>query len=337
MHIDPQKYLPGGWLVLNEDGAIKFAPHFFAEALEIEDEISIYELFDADRDPHLNFHRFHVRPGGVVEYHIAVERALADPLGFRYWQDERANEDKLIRFYVVDDTSVHQFEEWRFRKLRQYVINDVQSVVVSEFKNRLSAIRALSDVIRDNPNAAPESAGRLLSLVGELEEVVMNIDAEFSDVEPEMLVDDLPVRVHDLAPTIASWGNGSVGVSLDFDDDAGETMVVASAVERILLPVVQNAVEAMPKSGEVGVRANRLGQRFVAFEVSDDGRGMEGHELARAEDPFFTTKHGHVGLGLSRARENLYAMGGYWNFKSSSDGTTVRICIPSLRIDDAFV
>lgn len=336
MHIDPQKFLPGGWLVLAPDGAIKFAPHFFAEALEIDGELSIYELFDAERDPHLNFHRFHVRPGGVVEYHIAVERALADPRGFRYWADERANEGELTRFFLVDDTSVHQFEEWRFRKLRQYVINDVQTVVVSEFKNRLSAIRALSDVIRDNPNAAPESAVRLLTLVGELERVVSNIDAEFSDVEPEQLIDDLPVRLQDLAPTIASWGTETVGVSLGFDDEARETMVVASAIERIIFPVVQNAIESSPQSSEVLVKANRLGQRFVAFEIHDDGRGMQGHELARAEDPFFTTKHGHVGLGLSRARENLYSMGGYWNFKSSSTGTTVRICVPALRVDDFF-
>lgn len=336
MHIDPKKFLPGGWLVLAEDGEIKFAPHFFAEALEIEGDVSIYELFDAERDPHLNFHRFHVRPGGIVEYHIAVERALADPRGFRYWADDRANEGNLTRFFVVDDTSVHQFEEWRFRKLRQYVIHDVQTVVVSEFKNRLSAIRALSDVIRDNPKAASESASRLLKLVGELETVVSNIDDEFSDVEPEQLIDDLPVRLQDLAPTIASWGTDTVGVSLDLDDESRETMVVASAIERIIFPVVQNAIEANPRSSSVEVRANKLGQRFVAFEVSDDGRGMERHELARAEDPFFTTKHGHVGLGLSRARENLYSMGGYWNFKSSSDGTTVRICVPALRVDDFF-
>jgi signal transduction histidine kinase/ActR/RegA family two-component response regulator len=112
--------------------------------------------------------------------------------------------------------------------------------------------------------------------------------------------------------------------------------VVADPVllQQALLNLAVNASDAMPRGGELTVsieRAERKGRACARLEVRDTGHGMDAATLARATEPFFTTKERGrgTGLGLSYVRSTVEAQGGELELRSEQGaGTAVTLWIP---------
>merc|ERR1712093_948647 len=100
------------------------------------------------------------------------------------------------------------------------------------------------------------------------------------------------------------------GITIDtrFPLSLPPAYVDANQLEMVLINLVVNARDAMPTGGTICIegqlRAASEGmQEYVALIVRDTGIGMSQETLARATEPFFTTKGPGkgTGLGLSMA------------------------------------
>jgi two-component system, sensor histidine kinase RegB len=105
------------------------------------------------------------------------------------------------------------------------------------------------------------------------------------------------------------------------------------ALGRALLSLLQNALDAAPGDSEVGVQVEAHDETgaTLAFTVGDRGPGMPADVLARAGEPFFTTKPPGqgLGLGLFLARSLAEQLGGRLTIDSlPSRGTTVQLILP---------
>ena len=93
--------------------------------------------------------------------------------------------------------------------------------------------------------------------------------------------------------------------------------------------LVANAFEAVGPGGSVAVRLERMAEGGLRLSVRDNGPGMDRELVARAIEPFFTTKPSAAGLGLSQAYAFARQAGGRLSIDSGpAEGAEVSILLP---------
>jgi signal transduction histidine kinase len=104
---------------------------------------------------------------------------------------------------------------------------------------------------------------------------------------------------------------------------------------RVLINLVQNAIDNLDGSGEITLGWAREDQR-LRLEVADTGPGFTPEALQRALEPFFTTRPQGTGLGLSLSAEILKAHG--WRLDLANrpgGGAVVTVVVPAADLLEA--
>lgn len=125
-------------------------------------------------------------------------------------------------------------------------------------------------------------------------------------------------------------GHARPGCRLVLDVQKGlQVWAEVAQLQQVLLNLVLNAFQAMPKGGVVVLRAHRR-HDGVSFEVIDTGEGIAEENLERLFDPFFTTRPGGNGIGLAVVQQLVNQHGGEVKVSSTlGDGTTFRVWWPA--------
>ncbi len=103
----------------------------------------------------------------------------------------------------------------------------------------------------------------------------------------------------------------------------------SSRLKEMIGHLITNAREALrPPGGTIRVSTTTDERGWVVLEICDNGVGMGPGVQERAVEPFFTTKSGHLGVGLSIANGIWRRHRGTLALRSRpSDGTTVRLAV----------
>jgi len=159
----------------------------------------------------------------------------------------------------------------------------------------------------------------------------------------------VPVELGDLvrgmADLIGSTSGPRVKLVVDLDPKLPAVKADSNQIEMALLNLAVNARDAMPDGGQLTISAiaetikpgHRSGLqpgRYVRLAVSDTGVGMDAETLARAIEPFFSTKGvgKGTGLGLSMVHGLAAQLGGALTIDSKPGlGTTVELWLPLAR------
>jgi signal transduction histidine kinase/CheY-like chemotaxis protein len=134
----------------------------------------------------------------------------------------------------------------------------------------------------------------------------------------------------------------SIEIYIDLAPDLRWATADVTQVQTAILNLAVNARDAMPSGGRLTVATRNLPRgaqlradlppgEYVCIAVTDTGEGMSSDVLARALEPFFTTKDigKGTGLGLSMVYSTMRQMGGDIEIDSrQGEGTTVRLIFP---------
>ncbi|MGC9400658.1 MAG: ATP-binding protein [Anaerolineae bacterium] len=108
----------------------------------------------------------------------------------------------------------------------------------------------------------------------------------------------------------------------------------ATSLGQVILNLLINAVEAMPEGGTLEVTSSRDQNDHVLIEVSDTGRGISPETLEHIFEPFFSTKKGGIGLGLSISLGIVHRHNGDIIVESTpGEGTTFTLYLPARHQD----
>jgi signal transduction histidine kinase len=123
-------------------------------------------------------------------------------------------------------------------------------------------------------------------------------------------------------------GNGRLELKKEIRPAASVVECDPEQMKQVLLNLVMNAVQAMPRGGTVVLAALRDKDRIL-IDVEDQGTGIAQEDVERVFDPFFTTKDAGTGLGLSVAHQIVRQHGGSLTIlRNSADGSTFRVSLP---------
>jgi CheY-like chemotaxis protein len=137
-------------------------------------------------------------------------------------------------------------------------------------------------------------------------------------------------------------GPDALEVDFDLPGDLRPAHVDPAQIGQAILNILWNAYQAAPRGSRVRVRAwnvvapHDATARGVALSIEDEGCGIGRPELGRIFDPFFSTRPGQLGLGLTVARSIVHRHGGQVEVLSTPGaGTRVTVYLPVWAHDDA--
>lgn len=121
-----------------------------------------------------------------------------------------------------------------------------------------------------------------------------------------------------------------VETELDLEEKEATAVLDESSMRAVLMNLVLNAVQAMSNDGgRLKVVIRNDGAR-VRVRVSDTGKGMDGEQVKKVFEPFYTTKSQGLGLGMAYAKKVVEQHEGTIKVESQPGaGTTVEIEVPA--------
>lgn len=157
---------------------------------------------------------------------------------------------------------------------------------------------------------------------------------------------DVRSLIHGMKDLIERSVDPTIKVFIDLPTELSPVLIDANQLELAILNLVVNARDAMPDGGSVRVTARReavdedaggLAPGFyICLAIADSGCGMNQETLARATEPFFTTKGSGKGTGLGLPMVYGLAVQSGGNFVLSSAegrGTTAELWLPVAPAD----
>ena len=204
--------------------------------------------------------------------------------------------------------------------------------IVHEINNPLFAILGLVELLLGDaePGSRAEARLRLIQQTGlEIKEIVRAL-LDFARQRPEeprlVSLNEVVARTVDLVRR-ASLAKG-VEIVEHYGDEPTPVLARAGELEQVVVSLVANAEEALGERGTVAVDVAREGELAVA-RVSDDGPGIAPENVERVFQPFFTTRRGASGIGLTVGRTIAELHGGELTVRSTPGaGTSFELRLP---------
>jgi PAS domain S-box-containing protein len=285
--------------------------------------------------------------GEIVRQEIHVKL----PIGWRSLdfamrplRDEQGNVVAIVP-EAVDITDRRMAEEALRQSQKLEAMGQLTGGVAHDFNNLLTPIVGSLDMLKRRGlgsdreqrliDGALQSADRAKTLVQRLLAF-----ARRQPLQPTSV--DLAGLVTGIADLIASTTGPQVKVVVEVAEHLPAAKADANQIEMAIINLAVNARDAMPDGGTLRIAVTResvgLQHRsklapghYVCLSVADTGTGMDEATLARAIEPFFSTKGvgKGTGLGLSMAHGLTTQLGGALTISSKPElGTNVELWLP---------
>jgi signal transduction histidine kinase/CheY-like chemotaxis protein len=217
--------------------------------------------------------------------------------------------------------------------------------VAHDFNNLLTPIIGSLDLLQRR-HAGTEREQRLIDGAlqsAERARILVQRLLAFARRQPlNPTVVDIAALMLELSPLIGTTIGPKIALDLDIAEDLPFALADPNQIEMAILNLAVNARDAMPGGGRLilAAQSDDVGEkhpvglargRYIRLSVSDTGTGMDEATLARAIEPFFSTKGvgKGTGLGLSMVHGLASQLGGGLAIASRAGlGTVVELWLP---------
>ena len=218
---------------------------------------------------------------------------------------------------------------------RLAAIGQVAGMVGHDIRNPLQAIVSELYLERDELTNLPDTPEKknLQESIRFIEENLFYIDKIVQDlqdytklIKPQKQEMNIQAAVGDALLTVNVPSN--IQVSILVNERLTKFEADPSIMRRILTNLMQNAMQAMPKGGQLTISAQKKGKKAI-LTIEDTGVGIPDELKSKMFQPLFTTKAKGQGFGLAAVKRLVEAQGGRISFESEAGrGTKFIIELP---------
>ena len=257
--------------------------------------------------------------------------------------------------YVIDATEQKALEGRVAQAQKMEAVGNLAGGIAHDFNNVLTAIIGFSDLllqthrpsdpaykdIRNIQSAANRAASLVKGLLG------------FSRKQTQQVsVFNLGELASDMMPVLKTQVGEKIDLKVRAERDLWYIRADSDQLYQVILNLVRNARDAMPKGGKIAIRTRNVSEResqkmngvagftpgeYVLIEVADTGSGMSPEVMAKIFEPFFTTKGvgKGTGLGLASVYGIVKQSGGFILPESEvGKGTTFKVFLPRYFVEE---
>ncbi|MGA2992704.1 MAG: ATP-binding protein, partial [Candidatus Korobacteraceae bacterium] len=264
-------------------------------------------------------------------------------LELRQAREEVTSWARTLEERVAEKTrELRRAHEQMIRVEKMVAIGKMAAVVAHEVNNPLAGILTYAKLIKKwvtrglRDPAQQQEASECLDLIASESrrcgELVKNL-LTFSRTAPMNLEKHNVNEIIARCVRLVEHKAGLTGIQLQVDTDPAIPVIYCDAaqIEQVLLALSVNAIDAMPKGGNLWISSRSLPSDEIELQVRDDGVGIHPDLLPKLFEPFLTTKEvgKGVGLGLAVSKGIVERHGGRIELQSQLGvGTTFRVILP---------
>jgi PAS domain S-box-containing protein len=284
-----------------------------------------------------------IKKNGEVIYCTWYNSALLDKNGkmvsvFSFVEDYTA---RMIAEKALEETNrnLEKLVEERTRQLkdseRLAAIGATAGMVGHDIRNPLQAITSDVYLAKTDLTSIPESEEKksVQESLTEIENNVSYINKIVSDLQdfarpltPKIEEINLEKTINYILAQISIPEN--ITVTHSIRKDFPKLKADESYIQRIVINLTNNAIQAMPKGGKLTINAARITQKAI-ISVEDTGEGIPENMRSKLFMPLMTTKSKGQGFGLAVVKRFTEGLGGTVTFESEvGKGTKFTIELP---------
>ncbi|RSZ59342.1 PEP-CTERM system histidine kinase PrsK [Massilia atriviolacea] len=219
-----------------------------------------------------------------------------------------------------------QFES--FNRMSTFVVHDLKNLV-----SQLGLLIPNAEKHKDNPEFQRDMLETVTLSVQKMRLMLQKLSRSASQERPA------PLSIEKLlAQAVASKAAFEPRPLLTIAEPRLRVLADWERLERVVGHLIQNAIEATPKEGQVAITLSRADDSVI-IEIRDTGEGMSEEFIReRLYKPFESTKSAGMGIGAFESREYIHELGGSLAVSSTPPrGTTFRITLPMCQQDTQTV